>query len=101
MRMAKELEILDLPLDLAHHVQALDLLAVEDLDRHLVAGQLVEADLDLAEGADPERLAQDVVADLYLLLSGMYGNPSEFVKYSSFFALFEIIFRYCSGSGSA
>jgi hypothetical protein len=48
MRMAKELEILDLPLDLADHVQALDLLAVEDFDRHLVAGQLVEADLDLA-----------------------------------------------------
>ncbi len=68
MRMAKELEILDLPLDLAHHVQALDLLSVEDLDRHLVACQLVEADLDLAEGADPERLAQDIVADLHLLL---------------------------------
>ncbi len=67
MRMAKELEILDLPLDLADHVQALDLLAVEDLDRHLVAGQLVEADLDLTEGADPERLAQDVVTDLHLL----------------------------------
>ncbi len=71
MRMAKELEILDLPLDLADHVQALDLLSVEDLDRHLVAGQLVEADLDLAKGADPKRLAQDVVADLHLLLSGM------------------------------
>jgi hypothetical protein len=38
MRMAKELEILDLPLDLADHVQALDLLSVEDLDRHLVQG---------------------------------------------------------------
>ncbi len=37
----------------------------------LVAGELVEADLDLAEGADPERLAQDVVANLHLLLSGM------------------------------
>jgi hypothetical protein len=34
--MAEELEILDLALDLPHHVQALDLLPVQDLDGYLV-----------------------------------------------------------------
>ena len=64
--MAKQLQVLDLPLDLPDHVQALDLLPIENLDGHLMAGQLVEADLDLAEGADPQGLAEDVVANLDL-----------------------------------
>ncbi len=100
--MAKELEILDLPLDLADHVQALDLLSVEDLDRHLVAGELVEADLDLAEGANPERLAQDVVPDLNLLLSGILVIRIRVIRQKlSFLSFFAIIFIQCCGSGSA
>lgn len=43
MRVAEELEVLDLAADLAHHVQAADLLAVQDLHRHLVLGQLMLA----------------------------------------------------------
>ena len=49
MRMAKEFQILDLPSDLANHVQVLDLLSVQDLHGDLVPGELVEADLDLAK----------------------------------------------------
>ena len=47
--MAEEFQILDLPSDLANHVQVLDFLSVEDFDGNLVAGELVEADLDLAK----------------------------------------------------
>ncbi len=43
VRMAKELQVLDLTPDLSHHVQRLNLLAVEDFDSHLVARHLVEA----------------------------------------------------------
>ena len=64
--MSEELQILDLPPDLAHHVQVLDLLPVEDLDRNLVPGQLVEADFHLAKGADAQGLAQDVMTNLNL-----------------------------------
>ena len=49
VRMAEEFQILDLPSDLANHVQVLDFLSVEDFDGNLVAGELVEADLDLAK----------------------------------------------------
>ena len=66
VRMSEELQILDLPPDLAHHVQVLDLLPVEDLDRNLVPGQLVEADFHLAKGADAQGLAQDVMTNLNL-----------------------------------
>ena len=66
VRMSEELQILDLPPNLAHHVQVLDLLPVEDLDGNLVASQLVEADLDLAEGADAKGLTQDVMTNLHL-----------------------------------
>ena len=64
--MTEELQILDLPPDLAHHVQVLDLLPVEDLDCNLVASQLVKADLHLAKGADAKSLAQDVMTNLDL-----------------------------------
>ena len=64
--MTEEFQVLYLPPDLADHVEVLDLLPIEDLDGDLVAGELVEADLDLAEGADPQCLTQDVVTDLHL-----------------------------------
>ena len=38
----------------------------EDLDRDLLPGERVHAELDLAEGADPQGLAEDVVANLDL-----------------------------------
>ena len=66
VRMSEELQILDLPPDLAHHIQVLDLLPVEDLDGNLVAGQLVETDLHLAKGADAQGLTQDVMTNLHL-----------------------------------
>ena len=66
VRMSEELQILDLPPDLAHHIQVLDLLPVEDLDGNLVAGQLVETDLHLAKGADAQGLTQDVMTNLNL-----------------------------------
>jgi len=76
--MAKQLQILDLPLDLAHHIQTFNFLPVENLDRHLVASQLVEADFDLAEGADAERLPEDVVADLDLQPGGCSSASGNF-----------------------
>jgi hypothetical protein len=42
--MAKEFQVLNLAPDLAHHVEALDLLPVQDLDGHFVLGDLVEPD---------------------------------------------------------
>lgn len=44
MRVPEELEVLDLPADLPHHVQAADLLPVEDLHGDFMPGQLVLAD---------------------------------------------------------
>lgn len=64
--MPEELQILDLPPYLPHHVQVLDLLSVEDLDGNLVPSQLVEADFDLAKGADAKCLTQDVMTNLDL-----------------------------------
>ena len=72
--MAEQLQVLNLPLDFAHHVQALDLLPVENLDGHLVAGQLVEPDLDLAESADTEGLPEDVVANLDLFARNCFKS---------------------------
>ena len=66
MRMAEEFQILDLPSDLANHVQVLDFLSVEDFDGNLVAGELVEADFDLSKGANAQGLSQDVMANLDL-----------------------------------
>ena len=66
MWMAEELQILDLSPDLAHHVQVLDLLPVEDLDGNLVPSQLVKADFDLAEGPYAKGLTQDVMTNLDL-----------------------------------
>ena len=66
VRMSEELQILDLPSDLAHHIQVLDLLPVEDLDGNLVARQLVETDFHLAKGADAQGLTQDVMTNLHL-----------------------------------
>ena len=42
------------------------LLPVEDLDGDLVAGLLVEGNLHLPEGPDPQGLPEDVGADLHL-----------------------------------
>ena len=39
----EELEVLYLPFDFPHDIQAADLLPVEDLHRHFVAGQLMLA----------------------------------------------------------
>ena len=66
VRMSEELQILDLPSDLAHHIQVLDLLPVEDLDSNLVPSQLVETDFHLAKGADTQGLTQDVMTNLHL-----------------------------------
>ncbi len=44
VRVPEQLEVLNLPPDLPYDVEGLDLLAVQDLDSHLVAGHLVEAD---------------------------------------------------------
>lgn len=41
VRVSEEFEILDLPLDLANHIQAADLLPVEDLDGDFVTRQLM------------------------------------------------------------
>lgn len=41
--MPEKLQVLDLPSDFSHHVQAADLLPVQDLHRHLVLGQLMLA----------------------------------------------------------
>lgn len=43
VRVSEEFEILDLPLDLAHDIEAADLLSVEDLDGDFVACQLMFA----------------------------------------------------------
>ena len=47
MRVPEQLQVLYLPLDLPDHVEVLDLLPVEYLDRDLVAGLLVVAHLHL------------------------------------------------------
>jgi hypothetical protein len=44
VRVPEELQVLNFPPDLAHDVQILDLLPVQDLDRHLVVSDLVESD---------------------------------------------------------
>ncbi len=44
VRVPEQLEVLNLPPDLPDDVEGLDLLPVQDLDSHLVAGHLVEAD---------------------------------------------------------
>ena len=43
VRVPEQLEVHDLPPDLAHHVQALDLLPVQDLDGHLALGHFMVA----------------------------------------------------------
>mmetsp|Transcript_10454 Transcript_10454/g.43278 ORF Transcript_10454/g.43278 Transcript_10454/m.43278 type:complete len:343 (+) Transcript_10454:2484-3512(+) len=66
VRVHEQPQDLDLPANLLLHVDGLDLLAVQDLDGHLVPGEDVLGHLDLAEGADPERLAHPVVREVYL-----------------------------------
>ena len=48
---------------------------VENLDSHLVPGQLVEADLDFAECPDAQGLPKDVVTDLDLGRGGSAITP--------------------------
>lgn len=49
VRMAEELQVLNLPANLSDHIQALDLLPIENLDRHFVLCDDVLADLDFAK----------------------------------------------------
>ena len=65
VRMSEQLQVLNFPPDFSHHVQVFDFLPVEDLDGHFVSGHLMEADFDLAERADAQSFAQDVMADLH------------------------------------
>lgn len=64
VRMAEELQILDFTPDLAHHIETLDLLTIQYLDRHLVLRHLMLTDLDLSERSRAERGTENVVTDL-------------------------------------
>ena len=84
MWVSEQFQILNFPPDFAHYIQVLDLLPViqdnlccavtdhhlhlpvQDLDSHLVPCQLMEPHLNLAKGANPQGLPQDVVAYLHL-----------------------------------
>ena len=46
VRVPEEFEVLDLPADLAHHIQTPDLLSVQDLHGHLVLRQLMLANCE-------------------------------------------------------
>jgi len=50
---AEELQILDLPPDLSHHVQALNLLPIQDLDGDLVARHLMETHCEARRASTP------------------------------------------------
>ena len=60
---ADDLQNVDLSHDPRDVGLVLDLVLLEDLDRDLLLGQLVNALAHLAEGAGPERLTHHVVAD--------------------------------------
>ncbi|KAI3480495.1 hypothetical protein L1887_57341 [Cichorium endivia] len=78
VRMAEQLEVLDLALHTSAHVEARDLAAVDDLHRHTVACERMRCELHLAEGAGAERLLDDVLADAHgLLLLGAMHRPGS------------------------
>ncbi len=72
VRVAEELHVLNLAANLGDDVEVLDLLTVQNLDRDLVTGDLVRANLHLPEGADAERFAEDVMPDLDQRLAAFF-----------------------------
>lgn len=69
--MPQQLEILNLALDSAGHVPADELLSGDDLERHLLAGAIVDGQANLAEGALAQR-ANDFVGADTLLRPGLF-----------------------------
>mmetsp|Transcript_7285 Transcript_7285/g.26071 ORF Transcript_7285/g.26071 Transcript_7285/m.26071 type:complete len:273 (+) Transcript_7285:1135-1953(+) len=63
VRVPEALQVLDLAPHLLIHVKRANLVAVQDLHRHLVLGDLVLAELDFAEAANAQVLRQAVRAD--------------------------------------
>lgn len=49
VRMTKQLEILNLPTNLSHHIEALNFLSIENLNCHFVLRDYVLADFDFSE----------------------------------------------------
>lgn len=69
MRVSQELQIFDLALDATSHVSADELLSGDDLERDLLAGAIMNSQLDLSEGALAECLDDLVGADTLLRLN--------------------------------
>ena len=62
VRMAQQLQVLDLPLNASLHVARLQVLAGDDLEGDLLAGSLVNGQLHLAEAAFAQSLDDLVLA---------------------------------------
>lgn len=54
MRVPEKLEVLDLPANLSHHIQAADLLPVQDLHCHLVLRKLMLAHCGMKVNYNPK-----------------------------------------------
>lgn len=58
MRVPEQLEVLNFPANLAHDIEALDFLPIQDLDGDLVLGHLMFANFHFPKGSDSERGAE-------------------------------------------